>query len=127
MRDGYVARWRGIDYEASPDISAGQVSVRLYQTHPAPSFEELAPGRHRLVVPLSEVERLSHVSEICTWRGQPFRVVDRRGADLLVEYTGGQAPVAEQLGLDRVDRGVYRRWIAATEAEAIRDEVLVLI
>jgi hypothetical protein len=127
MRDGYVARWQGIDYEASPDIGAGEPSVRLYQTHPAPGFTELAPGRHRRIVPLREVERLSHVSEICTWRGHPFRVIERRGPDLLVEYTGGQVPVARQLGLDRLARGVYRRWIKLAEAEAVRDEVLVLL
>ena len=127
MRDGYVARWSGVDYEARPDIGGGRVAVRLYRSHPAPGFEEVAPGRHRRIVPLSEVERLSHVSEVCTWRGQPFRIVGRRGPDLLVEYTGGQAPVAERLGLDRIGRGVYRGWIAVTEAAAVRDEVLVLL
>ena len=43
MRDGYVARWRGEEYEVSPD---GE-EIRLYSTTPRDGFEELRPDRYR--------------------------------------------------------------------------------
>jgi hypothetical protein len=41
MRDGYVARWRGREYQASPDGD----DIRLYQPEPGEGFEEVRPGR----------------------------------------------------------------------------------
>ena len=40
-RDGYVARWHGREYEASPDGA----DLRLYTTHPEPGFEQVRTSR----------------------------------------------------------------------------------
>ena len=54
MRDGYVARWQGREYQASPDGD----HVRIYQPEPADGFDEVRPGRYVRVVPAGEVEEL---------------------------------------------------------------------
>jgi len=125
-RDGYRARWRGAEYEASPDIGPGGSLIRLYSTQERDGFEELAPDRYRRTVPMDEVERLMYVSQVCTCQGEPFQVLEERNEWLRVEYTGGQAPVAERLGLDKVERGVYQAWVRRDDVRGLRDEVRVL-
>jgi hypothetical protein len=61
--------------------------------------------------PAAECEEVAFVSTVGEWRGQPCVVQDQRGYELLVEYTGGRADVARELGLERVERGVHRAWV----------------
>lgn len=116
MRDGYIARWRGTEYDASPD---GE-QVRLYVTEPADGFEEVNPGRYRRSVGASEVE-LSYVRTVCTWRGEPFIVLGEHGEWMRLEYSGGQAPVAAALGLEEFDFGVYQGWAPTAEVTEVRE------
>ncbi|MFC9977547.1 hypothetical protein ACFVH6_42275 [Spirillospora sp. NPDC127200] len=120
IRHGFYARWQGADYEASPD--GGQ--VRLYRPGPADGFAEVAKGRYLRVVPIGEVERLAYISTYCTWRGQPFVVLGEHETWLRVEYTGGKAPVAERLGLEPFDRGVYQAWAPRDEVEDVHEEIV---
>lgn len=110
--DGYIARWRDREYEASPDGDY----MRLYTPDPQEGFTEVAPGRYRRSVPAPEVEDFYYLRTVCKWRGEPFHVIGETGNWLRVEYVGGQEPVAAELGLDRYDAGVYQGW-------ALRDEV----
>ncbi|MFB4317924.1 hypothetical protein [Actinomadura sp. 21ATH] len=119
-RHGYYARWRGTEYEAGPDGAR----VRLYLDAPAEGFAEVAPGRHVRVVPAAEIDRLSYVSTVCTWRGESFVVLGEHDGWLRVEYTGGKAPVAEALGLEMFDRGVYQAWAPRGEVEDLREEAV---
>jgi hypothetical protein len=114
MRDGYVARWRGQEYEASPDGD----QVRIYHPEPADGFEEVRPGRHVQVLPVVEVD-LAYVRTTCSWRGEPFIVIGEQDGWLRVEYTGGRAPVAESLGLEEFDFGVYQGWAPVTEVTEV--------
>jgi hypothetical protein len=114
MRDGYVARWRGQEYEASPDGD----QVRIYQSEPADGFEEVRPGRHVRVLPAAEVD-LAYVRTTCSWRGEPFIVIGEQDGWLRVEYTGGRAPVAGSLGLEEFDFGVYQGWAPASEVTEV--------
>jgi hypothetical protein len=116
MRDGYVARWRGEEYEASPD---GDL-IRLYRPDPADGFEEVREGRYRRNVPASEAT-LDYVRTLCDWRGQPFIVLAEHEGWLRVEYTGGLAPVATQLGLEEFDYGVYQGWAPRSEVSDLRE------
>lgn len=120
MRDGYVARWRGREYEASPDGDW----IRIYQPSPEDGFEEVRPGRYVRVVPASEVESLSYVRTTCYWQGQPFIVLAKHGNWLRVEYTGGRRPVAEAMGLETFDFGVYQGWAPANEVTDLREQHL---
>src|SRR6266540_7542585 len=115
MRDGYVARWRGSEYEASP---AGD-EVRLYRPDAADGFEEIRPGRFRRIVPAPDVEELAYVRTTCSWRGEPFIVLGEHDGWLRVEYTGGRRPVAQSLGLEDFDFGVYQAWAPANEVTEV--------
>lgn len=117
IRHGFYAAWRGAEYEASPD---GE-SVRLYAARQADGFRQMAQDRYVHVVPLADVE-LTYVSTHCTWRGEPFVVLGEHDGWVRVEYTGGKAPVAEELGLEQFDRGVYQAWAPRTELKDVREE-----
>jgi hypothetical protein len=117
MRDGYLARWRGAEYEASPDGS----SVRLYHSQPDDGFTQLREGRYLQVLPMTEIEELSYVRTVCSWRGEPFIVLAEHEVWLRVEYTGGKAPVAQALGLEEFDFGVYQGWVPKAEVTDLRD------
>lgn len=121
IRDGYIASWGGAEYEASPGADS---TVRLYATEPVAGFEETQPGRYRRVVAVAEVESLSYVRTICTWRGEPFVIVGEHESWLRVEYTGGLAPVAEALGLDRIDQGVWQTWAPRAEVVDLHEETV---
>ena len=118
IHEGFVARWRGREYEVSPDSG----EVRLYSAESAEGFDQIRPGRHRRIVPAAEVSDLCYVRTICTWRGEPFLVLGGHESWLRVEYTGGKAPVAAALGLEEFDFGVYQGWIPAAEVTDAREQ-----
>jgi hypothetical protein len=117
MRDGYVARWGGEEYEVSPDGA----EMRLYATGPQDGFDEIRPDRYRRIVPTEEITELAYVRTLCTWRGEPFIVLGEHDSWLRVEYTGGKAPVAAALGLEEFDFGVYQGWAPAAEITDSRE------
>jgi hypothetical protein len=111
MRDGYVVRWRGREYDASPDGD----KARIFADEPGEGFEEVRPGRFVRVLSRDEYDELVYVRTTCTWRGQPFIVLAEADTWLRVEYTGGRAPVARALGLEEFDFGVYQGWAPVHE------------
>jgi hypothetical protein len=119
IRDGYVAHWRGADYEANPGADG---EIRLYSTEPVEGFEEALPGRFIRVVRGDEVENLRYVRSRCNWRGEPFVVIGEHDDWVRVEYVGGRAPVAAQLELERVDIGVHQTWVPREELQDIYEE-----
>ncbi|WP_433335075.1 hypothetical protein [Spirillospora sp. CA-294931] len=118
IRDGYVARWLGREFEAAPGADG---EIRLYTPDPTDGFDELRPGRFRRIVPASEIEELRYVRTVGTWRGEPFVIVGEHEGWLRVEYTGGRSSSAERLELDRVDHGVWQAWAPRSEIEDIRE------
>jgi hypothetical protein len=111
MRDGYVVRWQGREYDAAPDGD----QVRIYAPGPGEGFAEVRPGRYVRVLRVDEIDEIVYVRTTCTWRGQPFIVLAEADTWLRVEYTGGRSPVARSLGLEEFDFGVYQGWAPATE------------
>jgi hypothetical protein len=118
MRDGYVARWRGREYEASPDGD----DVRLYRPDPDEGFTEVRSGRYVRVVPATEVDKLEYVRTTCSWKGEPFIVLAEHESWLRVEYTGGRWPIAESMGLEEFDFGVYQGWAPANQVTDLREQ-----
>jgi hypothetical protein len=108
--DGYLAQWNGQQYEASPSLDDGRLTIRLYSPDPADGFEQVSADRYVRAVPLAEIDELHHVATVCHWTGAPFRVLRRDGTRLLLEYTGDQ-PAEAHLGLTRTDPGVHRTWV----------------
>lgn len=119
IRDGFTARWHGVEYDAVPGVDG---EVRLYSPTPAEGFEEIRPGRYVRIVADHDVESLRYVRTRCTWRGEPFVAIGEHGEWVRLEYAGGRAPVAEALGLERVDAGVYQTWISREEIEQLHEE-----
>ena len=121
VRDGYYARWQGEEYEAAPS-SAG---AHLYTDEPDQwGFDEVADGRFRRIVPFDELDEFGYLTTVGAFRGHPVKVLARHETWLRVEYTGGLAPVAEQLGLDRFDRGVYQSWVPRSEITDLHEYYL---
>lgn len=118
IRQGYFAGWRGEEYEASPDGA----HVRLYAPAPAEGFTEVASGRYVRVVPFAELDLFSYVTTVCVWQGEPFLVLGEHENWLRVEYTGGQAPVAQRLGLEVFDHGVYQAWAPRSDVQNLHEE-----
>ena len=106
MRDGYYGRWRGREYELSPDGT----DMRPYSTDAEDGFSPVRPGRFVRAVPAEDVEELCYIRTTCVWQGEPFIVLGEADGWLRVEYTGGKAPVARTLGLEEFDFGVYQGW-----------------
>lgn len=122
----YRARWDGGQYPASVFPQSDGLLIRLYRTTPADGFDEVQPDRHVRMVEAGECDTLEFVTTVCTWRGAPFQVHDERDDELLVEYTGGAVPVAERLGLRRIERGVYRGMVPRAEVTELRENVVEL-
>lgn len=120
-RDGYVGRWRGTEYDATPGVDG---EVRLYATAPEEGFTEVRPGRYVNVLPGDQVEALRYVRTHCTWRGAPFVVIGAHGDWVRLEYTGGRAPVAASLELEMVDIGVYQKWVPRDEIEDVHEQAI---
>ncbi|MEU4223687.1 hypothetical protein AB0F17_05290 [Nonomuraea sp. NPDC026600] len=125
-RSFYRVRWDGTDYEAAPELRADGVWLRLRGSAAGPGFAEVAPGRWVRTVPAAECERVDLVTTVCAWKGVSFLVIAERDGEVLLEYPGGSAPVAVELGLERVERGVYRRWVARDDVAALREQAVDL-
>ena len=72
--DGRVARWRGREYEASPDGDR----VRVYQAAPGEGFDEVRPGRFVRALPAADIENLVYVRTMCSGAWWRLRIVGFR-------------------------------------------------
>ncbi|GII60370.1 hypothetical protein Skr01_04550 [Sphaerisporangium krabiense] len=122
----YRALFDGVEYEASPDPRADGLWMRLRSDRPAAGFVQVAPGRFVRPAPAEECEAVRFVTTVAEWRDAPCQVRGERDGELLLEYTGGLLPVARRLGLERVERGVHRRWVPRDEVRDLRDQVVDL-
>ncbi|GAA2664774.1 MULTISPECIES: hypothetical protein [Nonomuraea] len=122
----YRARWHGADYPASPEASALEVWLRLRSDEPAEGFTEVEEGCHVMPVPATACEAVWYVTTVCRWRGVECHVHDEREGELLLEYLGGSAPEAAALGMERIERGVYRRWVPVAEVEDLQEHAVPL-
>lgn len=120
MRDGYFAVLAGVEYEASSD---GRM-IRLYCDTPVEGFEQIGPDRYRRVVTPAELDRMVYVCTVGTWHGEPVKLLGVQDDLVLVEYLGGRAPVARDLGLAMVDRGVYQAWVPVAQVADVHERVL---
>ncbi|MFD8557491.1 hypothetical protein ACWDOR_01670 [Streptosporangium canum] len=125
-RHSYRARWQGAEYPAGLDQHPDRLWIRLRSPVPAEGFEESAPGCHVRPVPAEDCQAVYSVTTVCEWRGATCQICDERDGELLVEYVGGLVPVALELGMERVERGVYRRWVPVHEVDGVRENVVLL-
>lgn len=123
----YRARWRGMEYRCTVEVMPDGLWVHLRSEQPLEEFEEFQPGLYLKLVHAAECDMVSYVTMVCQWRGEPCMVHDERDDELLVEYTGGRVPRALELGLDRIERGVYRGWVHRDEVRGLREDTTFLV
>ena len=120
------ARWRGQEHPAALEATVEGLRVRLRSVAPEEGFEEVAPGLHVRSVPARECDAVLSVRTVGTWRGADVVVLDDRDDELLVEATGGSWTAARAAGFDRVDRGVWRRWVLRDNVRGLREDTALL-
>ncbi|MGI8720953.1 MAG: hypothetical protein ACR2JG_01860 [Geodermatophilaceae bacterium] len=123
----YRARWQGTEYACTVEALQDGLWVHLRSTAALPEFEEFQPGIYLKLVHAAECDMVAHITMTCQWRGEPCMVDDERGDDMLLEYTGGQVPRALALGLERIERGVYRGWVNRDEVRGLRENTTLLM
>lgn len=125
--DGWYARHDGLEWPATVQLVGDDTRVRLRADGPTEGFDEVVPGRFVRVVAASDCAAVEYRWTVCVWRDQPFRVVSG-GADglLRLEYTGGSAPAARRLGLEGLERGVYRVSVPRDDVHDLRTETVPL-
>lgn len=127
----YRARWQGTEYACTPEQFDDGLWVHLRSTSRVDGFEESEEGVYLRLITAADCDMVAHVTTVCDWRGEPCMVHDERvshGAEeLLLEYTGGKVPRALELGLERIERGVYRGWVPRDEVRGLRESTTLLV
>lgn len=120
IREGLYLIWHGQPYPANTDGHR----ILIYADRPTDGFRETAPGRYERDVTDEDDVAGAYLSTVGTWRGVPVKALYDDGDRIRIEYTGGQAPVAESLGMDRVDKGVYQTWAPRTEVPDLHETAI---
>ncbi|WP_025273578.1 hypothetical protein [Haloglycomyces albus] len=120
MRDGYIARWKGVEYDSSPD----GMHVRLYSPTPGEGFVQIEENRYRRGLPLEELDDFFYVRTTARWRGESFYVLGENGNWMRLEYTGNDPNAVGILGLETYDVGVYQVWAPREEITDIAEEYI---
>lgn len=123
---GYRVRWQGEEYAASPQWRTDGLWLRLRRSEPADGFEAVTEELFVQPVPVADCTAVTFVSTVCQWRGASCLVLGERDAEVLLEYAGGSAPAARTLGLERIERGVYRGWVPREDVRGWRENTELL-
>lgn len=127
----YRARWQGLEFPCAPELHEDGLWVHLRSVSPTDGFEEFADGLYLHMVAGTDCDMVAHIRTSCEWRGVPCIVHDERISastdELLIEYTGGKVPQALELGLERIERGVYRGWVPREEVRGMREDTTLII
>jgi len=116
-----------MEYACTPEQLPDGLWVHLLSEQPLDGFEEFHPGVHLRLVHAAECDMVAYITTVCLWRGEPCMLHDERDDELLVEYTGGRVPRALELGLERIERGVYRGWVHRDEVRGLRESTTLLV
>jgi hypothetical protein len=117
IRRGYAARYRGGDFDAD---FAGPGRLVLYPLPgtPAPQDFRESYGARMTVVDQAELDGLTYVRNLCTWRGANFELLGRTAYATELHLVDEDFIVAKELGLVEVD---YRVWRATAPTSEITD------
>ncbi|SCX40175.1 hypothetical protein SAMN03159343_0900 [Klenkia marina] len=119
----WVARWRGEELAAAPELRVDGWWVWLSVPAVREGFELLTEdGPWVRTVPVAECEAVLHRRTVARWRGVACVVVGERPDGYLLQDAGGDAAAAGELGFERVDVGVRRRWVPRGEVEQLEVE-----
>lgn len=121
MRRGFTARYQGGDFDV--DLAGpGKLLLHPMPGRQAPAdFITLMGSRVKLVDHV-EVESLTFLRNLCTWRGAPFEVL-ARGPELTVLHLAVEDHLtAAELDLVEVDYRVWRTTVPSAEVTNLRTD-----
>ncbi|PPB49527.1 hypothetical protein C4K88_07540 [Arthrobacter pityocampae] len=116
---GWVAVWNGVRFSADVLVGGAEVMLAASTAPPAgvTGFRQTGRGCWGRIVPIGEVDEVFELLARCRFEGQPFRitaVAEQDGQRVFrLSYTGHDSGVAEGLGLNKADAGVY--WTVVPE------------
>jgi hypothetical protein len=122
IRRGYTARYRGGDFDAD---FAGPGRLVLYPLPgvPAPQDFRETYGARMTVVDHTELDELTFVRNLCTWRGANFEVLGRTRHTTELHLVDEDFLIARELGLIEVDYCVWRATVPTAEVADVRVDV----
>jgi hypothetical protein len=121
MRRGFAARYEGGDFDV--DLAGpGKLLLHPMPGRPAPAgFTDLMGSRVKLV-DHAELESLTFLRTLCTWRGAEFEVL-ARGQDTAVLHLAVEDHLtAAELGLSEVGYRVWRTVAPSRELTDVRTD-----
>ncbi|HWM05881.1 MAG TPA: hypothetical protein VNP92_26360 [Actinophytocola sp.] len=121
VRRGFTARYQGGDFDV--DLAGpGQLLLHPMPGRPAPpDFADLLGNRVKLV-DHAELESLTFVRTLCTWRGATFEVLGRGPDTAVLHLAVEDYLTARELGLVEVDYRVWRTIAPAAELTDVRTD-----
>lgn len=125
MRTRIIAGYRGDEYDAAVYLGQDEQIISLHSERPVDGFAETDSG-YVCEVPLSDCEGLYYLRPVARYRQLPVAVLDERDVEVYVESLANDAPAAASVGLQRIERGVYRGWVPASDVQQRRLETIDL-
>ncbi|HEY0453438.1 hypothetical protein [Actinophytocola sp.] len=121
VRRGFTARYQGGDFDV--DLAGpGQLLLHPMPGRPAPAdFVDLMGSRVKLV-DHAELEALTFLRTLCTWRGAPFEVLARGQDTAVLHLAVEDYLIATELGLVEVGYRVWRTVAPAVELADVRTD-----
>ena len=116
----YLARYDGEEFRCGLQVTDKGLGVRLYSQTPRFGFDEVGNGTYVQAVSADECDAVFYSTTVGQWRGLDCAISSELDDKVLVEYLGGLVPKAVEYGFDRVERGVYRRWVPMDEIRGRR-------
>jgi hypothetical protein len=126
IRRGLTARYQGGDFDA--DLAGpGKLLLHPMPGQGAPAgFADLAGSAVKLVDHV-ELEDLTFVRTLCSWRGATFEILARNPEAAVLHLVDEDFLVARELGLVEVDYRVWRTVVPTAELGEIRADVESLV
>lgn len=129
MRSGIFAVLDGHEYAAAltPDQREATLVLAVAEgDDPPPGFERIQPGLCQRIVARSDLTALYRIYPACTYRGEPFQVIEERGTQLRLRYLGGNERVALDLDLEFVEPTVYHAIVPRDDVDDLHEVSLDL-
>jgi len=123
IRRGFAARYRGGDFDADLAGPGRFVLYPMPGTQAPQDFRE-SYGARMTVVDQAELEGLTYVRNLCTWRGANFEILDRTPYTSELHLVDEDYLVAGELGLIEVDYRVWRATAPNSELTDVRVDVV---
>ena len=125
IRPRIIAGYRGDEYDAAVYLGQDEQLVSLHSSTLVDGFTETDSG-FVLELPLAACDTVHYVRPVGLYRQLPVAILGERDVEVYVESLANDATAASALGLQRIERGVYRGWVSASDVQQRRLEMIDL-